>query len=64
MLSSGAKVVTPATKGGRCRRQHLYCARQGATTTLRRKASVKPANPRGESPVNLKNLSLCVREYR
>ena len=39
-------------------RQHLYCARQGATTPLSGKAAVKPKNPRGESPVNLKNLFL------
>ena len=28
------------------------------TTTLGTKGPVKPENPRGESPVNLKNLSL------
>ncbi|GEM_PF-4260727 len=42
----------------------LIAAKGGDTTTLSGAADVKPKNPRGESPVNLKNLFLsCFREH-
>ena len=42
-------------KGGCCRRQHLYSSPPGDTTTFTAAGCVKPPNPRGASPVNLKN---------
>ena len=55
----------PSTKGDPLpQAAYILIARQGDTTTLSGAAAVKPKNPRGESPVHLKNLFLSYfREY-